>query len=718
MTSAPQSLLIELGTEELPPKALDDLIAAFSDGIVQGLIKRGVSIDKKQVHAYGAPRRLAVLIDEVPQRQPDQTIERRGPAYQAGMDAQGLPTPALQGFARSCGVEVADLEKLETDKGSWFVHRAHKLGEETVKLIPAIAQEAIKSLPIPKPMRWGDRELSFIRPVHWLVMLLGDQIIEGELLGLKADRMSRGHRFHAPKSVWIARAEEYVETLRSAHVMVDQHERRAVIVDAVDQLAKNLGGAARKPQSLLDEVKHLVEWPVAIACTFERDFLSVPAEALVMTMESNQKFFSVEDNQGNLSEHFIGIANIESTDPAQIRKGYERVIRPRFADAKFFYEEDLKTPLAQHQESLKTITYQQQLGSVWDKVCRVGQLALYVAKQMQAQGVVIDPAQADLAARLYKCDLMTRMVGEFPELQGVMGRNYALAQGVAESIARAIEESYWPRFAGDAIAASALGRALAIAEKLDTLAGLFTVGQKPSGNKDPFSLRRQALGLARTLIEADLDLDIHALMHDALELAERQSQSFTAQKNKNDGSIVKTTRNERVADLYDFLMERLRAYYAEQGIRSDVFDAVLVLRPVSLSDFNRRIHAVVAFARLPEANALAAANKRIGNMLRQAQEKNENLSQVLSLSLLKDEAEKTLANNLAQQSSLAKQALGQSDYLSAFKFLAALRASIDLFFEHVMVMDDDPQVRANRLALLRDLRSQFLTIADIGLLQS
>lgn len=707
------TLLIELGTEELPPKALDELAQAFASGVAGGLAKRGIAVAAPQVRTYSTPRRLAVQIEGVPARQPDQLLERRGPACQAGLDAAGQPTAALLGFARSCGVEVGALEKLETDKGAWFVHRARQAGGETARLLSEITLEALKALPIPKPMRWGNHEFAFIRPVHWLVMLLDDRVVDAELWGLKADRMSRGHRFHAPKPVWIADARQYQDALRAAFVLVDPQERRAAIVAGVDRLAQAAGGHAHKPPALIEEVKNLVEWPVAIACSFDPEFLQVPAEALMTTMETNQKFFPVLGADGQLSAHFIGVANIESRDPEQVRRGYERVIRPRFADAKFFVDEDLKVPLQQHQKALEAVTYHQRLGSVWDKVCRVGQLALYVAKRMQDRGATIDPAQADWAARLYKCDLMTRMVGEFPELQGVMGHRYALAQGVPAAVARAIEESYWPRFAGDAVAKTPLGQALAIAEKLDTLASLFVVGAKPSGNKDPFSLRRQALGLARTLIEGQLDLDVRALLLDAVERAQQQVDSLPAPAGSK---VPQPSRAERVAELYDFLMERLRSYYGEQGIAGEAFDAVLALRPDSLFDFDRRLRAVVAFAGLPEAAALAAANKRIGNILRQAAE----APAPVDVPAADDGApeEFALAEDLKRHGTLARQALERSDYLAALKQLAALRDPVDRFFERVMVMTGHAPTRARRLALLADLRNQFLSIADIGMLQA
>jgi glycyl-tRNA synthetase beta chain len=708
-------LLVELGTEELPPKALDELALAFRDGVADGLAKRGIGFDAASLRALWSPRRLAVLVDGVEVQQPDQAIERRGPAVAASFDAAGKPSKALVGFAQSCGVDIAALAKLETDKGAWFVHRAIKRGEPTASLVPQIVDEALKALPIPKPMRWGERDVAFVRPAHWLVMLLGDKVIEGEVLGLKSDRMSRGHRFMGNgKPVWISTATGYVDALRAAQVIVDPVERRALIAHGVESTAADLGGVARAPAALLDEVKNLVEWPAPIACAFEREFLRVPQEALIMTMESNQKFFPVLDAEGRLTERFIGIANIESRNPGEVRRGYERVIRPRFADAAFFFDDDLKTPLASHQESLKKVTYQQKLGSVWDKCCRVAELARVIANRTGADG-----ALATKAAALSKCDLMTRMVGEFPELQGTMGRYYATAQGLEAGVAAAIDEFYQPRFAGDAIAPSPLGRVLAIAEKLDTLAGLFAIGQKPSGNRDPFSLRRNALGLARTLIEGGITLDLGAQIREAFDLArkdiERIERERVAAGGKPDPAAAA---KDDPAELLAFIFERLRGYYADQGIRGDAFDAVLALEPTDLADFDRRLRAVVAFGQLPESGALAAANKRIGNILRQAAEKGDQPAPNIDASALEMVEERALAAALAFQGDHAQQKLAGGDYVGALRQLATLAPAVDAFFDKVMVMADDPDIRANRLAVLADLRRRFLSIADIGLLQS
>ncbi len=774
-----KSLLIELGTEELPPKALDELAAAFARAVGEGLGKRGIAAAAQAAKAYCSPRRLAVWMGEVATAQPEQQQERRGPAVNAGIDAQGQPSKALIGFAQSCGVDVAQLEKLETDKGAWFVHRATKPGQPTAALIPEILAEALKALPIPKPMRWGDHDYAFVRPAHWLVVLLGDQVIDAEVLGLKSGRMSRGHRFMHDKPVHIVDADSWLDALRAAKVLADPAERRARVRAEVERAAQTTGGVPRLSEALLGEIANLTEWPVALACTFERDFLAVPQAALVTTMETNQKFVPVFEAQGcasaagagraeateaqgcasaagagraqaaeaqggasaagagraeateaqgcasaagagragaaeadgKLTEHFIGVANIESKDPAEVRKGYERVIRPRFADAKFFWDEDLKTPLAANQDALKNVTYQQALGSVWDKSVRVAELARVIANR-----VGVDAGQATRAAALSKCDLLTRMVGEFPELQGVMGRYYATAHGEPADVAQALDEFYRPRFAGDAIAQGKVGQVLAVAERLDTLAGIFAVGQKPSGNKDPFALRRAALGLARSLIEARLALDLKAQLAEALALLPDAALASGLPKGK-DGKVAPLDagprREELAQELYDFIVDRLRGYYADQGIAGEAFEAVRALAPADLTDFDQRLRAVVAFAALPQAHALAAANKRIGNILRQA---GDATGGTIDESLLEAGAEHELAAALLAAQTDGAPLIRARDYVGLLKRLADLREPVDRYFTEVMVMADDARVRANRLALLASLRSLFLRVADISLL--
>jgi glycyl-tRNA synthetase beta chain len=713
--SATKSLLIELGTEELPPKALDELSAAFLRGICDGLAKRGVAAELDLAQAYASPRRLAVHVPGMAATQPEQTVERRGPALSAGLDAEGQPSKALLGFAQSCGVPVERLEKLETDKGAWFVWRSVTPGQTVASLLPDIVDEALKALPIPKPMRWADHDYSFVRPVHWLVILHGAEIVDGDVLGLKSGRKSRGHRFMHPQPVHVADADGWLDAMRASNVLADPLERRQRIRDQIQRVAGSTGGVPRLDDALLDELANLTEWPVAIACTFERDFLSVPPEALVTTMVANQKFVPVFDADGKLTEHFIGVANIDSRDPAEIRKGYERVIRPRFADAKFFWDEDLKTPLSGYQEQLKGVTYQQALGSLWDKSVRVAELARVIANR-----VGVDAAAATRAASLSKCDLLTRMVGEFPELQGVMGRYYATHDGESADVAEALDSYYQPRFGGDAIAAGKLGQVLAVAERLDTLAGIFAVGMKPGGNKDPFALRRAALGLARTLIEGAMELDLRGSFVEALQLLPDAALTAGLKPGK-DGKPPSLDAGQRrtilLDELCDFVLDRLRGYFAEQGFDTAQFEAVLAVRPASLLDFDRRLRAVAEFGRRPEAASLAAANKRVANILRkQMEEATSPISPVVEPRYFEADAERDLADALAAAQRETTDALRAGDYAAVLTRLSQLQAPVDAFFDGVLVNADNPAVRSNRLALLGQLKAQFSAIADIALL--
>jgi len=726
------SLLIELGTEELPPKSLDELAAAFAAGVCAGLSKREITADTAGAKVYCSPRRLAVLVPRVAKMQPDSIEEIWGPPVSVGHDANGQPTKALLGFAKKCGVEASELQQLTKADGTYFGFRRERRGQATATLVPEIVAEALKALPIPKPMRWGDHDYSFVRPAHWLVMLHGAEVIDGEILGLKSGRYSHGHRFHHPQPVHVADADSWLDALRSAKVLADPAERRARVRAEIGKAGKETGGIPRLSDALLDEIANLTEWPVAIACAFDRDFLAVPQEALVTTMETNQKFVPVFAADGTLSGRFIGVANIESKDPAEIRKGYERVIRPRFADAKFFFDEDRKQPLAAYQDALKSVTYQQALGSVWDKCVRVAELARVIANR-----VGVDAGLATRAAALSKCDLMTRMVGEFPELQGVMGRYYAKASGENAEIAAALDEFYAPRFAGDAIAQGKVGQVLAVAERFDTLVGIFAVGMKPSGNKDPFALRRAALGLARTLIEGDMKMDVVAQLREAVDLVFDQDTAVSAKSGPGDSRESETresgkaatssaatpssrfpkieSRQKLVAELYDFLLDRLRGYYTDLGIGGEAFDAVRALEPHDLTDFDRRLRAVVEFAKLPEARALAAANKRIGNILRQA---GIAAAGNVDTALLDAGAEQMLAEALARAEADAAPLAQARDYVGLLKRLAALRDPVDRYFDGVMVMAENAAIRANRLNLLGRLRALFLRVADISLLPS
>ena len=699
-------LLIEIGTEELPPKALPELAQAFYDGVLKALASRRIALPEipgeMPARPLYSPRRLAVFLPAVATQQPQQHSEVMGPYTNVGLDASGNPTPALLGFAQKNGIEWQKLDRVTDAKGMRFVARSNRPGAQTVDLLSDIVNEAVKGLPIPKPMRWGSRETGFVRPMHWLVILFGRDVAPAEVLGFRADRMSRGHRFHHPKPVWLNDAGEYLQALREAFVLADPRERRDRVRAEITAAAREAGGTARIPDELLEEVNCLVEWPKAVLCSFEPGFLRVPQEALVSTMETNQKFFCVLAADGKLTEKFIGVANLDSKDPSKIRQGYERVIRPRFADAQFFYDEDLKQGLASMAQGLASVTYQQKLGSYADKTTRVAALAELMAPHAGA-----DAADAKRAAQLSKADLQSRMVGEFPELQGIAGRYYAAAAGEKAEVAHAIDEAYQPRFAGDAIAPSKLGQVLAIAERLDTLAGGFAAGLKPTGNKDPFALRRSALGLARTIIEAGFDLDLPALVDSALDrvainMALVAKRSGTAPAAELDPALA--------VELYDFILDRLRGYYADRNVPGTQFDAVAEGRWPSLLDFDRRLKAIADFARLREASSLAAANKRIRNILRKVETP---IPAAVDADKLVERAEKALHEALVSALADTDPLLAQRDYVGTLKRLASLQAPVDTFFEHTMVMADDAALRDNRLALLKQVADRFATVAAV-----
>ncbi len=715
-------LLIELGTEELPVKALPGLAQAFFDGVVAALGKRGVAVQTGDAKPLYSPRRLAVLLPGVATEQPEQASEVLGPYLNIALDAEGRPTRALEGFAAKAGVDWTALQTTTDAKGERFVHRAVTPGARTADLLQGVLDDALAGMPIPKPMRWGAHAYGFARPLHWLVALFGDEVVALEALGIRAGRASRGHRFLHGGDVPIAAPSVYVEALRAAHVLVDPDERRARVIAEVEAAAIAAGGSARIDEDNLQQVNCLNEWPVAVACAFEREFLAVPQEALVATMETNQKFFPVLDAGGRLTEHFIGIANIASRDPSEIRKGYERVIRPRFADAKFFFDEDLKQGLAAMGDGLKTVTYQARLGSVADKVARVAALAEAIAPQ-----VGVDAALARRAAMLAKNDLQSRMVNEFPELQGIAGRHYATHAGEPAEVALAIDEAYQPRFAGDDIALSGAGKVLAIAERLDTLAGGITASLMPSGSKDPFALRRNALGLARTIIESAFELDLKqsltfAVLANRLQVLRSLSnlqktmpfglaEALEAYALENSRAhFDKTTPDEDADSLYSFILDRLRGYYADKGVPAAHFNAVAERKPKSLYDFDRRIDAIGTFAQLPEATALAAANKRIGNILKKA---DIAIPGMEDPALLVEPAERALAGAVEAAYDDTGHALSHGDYVDVLAHLARLRPQVDAFFDAVMVNAEDPALRANRLALLKRLADRLGSVAAI-----
>jgi len=687
-----RDLLIELGTEELPPKALLLLSKAFKDAVREGIESAGLGYF--DIKDFAAPRRLALLVEKLETKQADRQSERRGPAVTAAFDDEGNPSKALLGFARSCGVEIDQLERLESDKGAWLVHRATEQGRATGELIPAIVEEALAKLPIPKRMRWGSLEAEFVRPVHWLVLLFGNEVVECELLGAKAGRETRGHRFHHPEPIHIGEPAVYAQLLETeGHVVADYAARREAIRGQVMDAAARLGGNAIIDVDLLDEVTALVEWPVAVSGSFEQRFLSVPAESLISSMQDHQKYFPVIDANGKLLPHFITIANIESHDVAQVIAGNERVIRPRLADAEFFWNQDRKQPLASHQEGLKNVVFQKQLGTLWEKSERVAAISVHLASLLG-----VDTAEARKAALLSKCDLMTNMVFEFTDLQGIMGRYYAAHDGHSEAVAKAMDEQYMPRHAGDQLPAGKVGQVLAIADRADTLLGIFAIGQRPSGTKDPFALRRAALGLLRIIIECGLDIDLQEL--------------FAVTAEQLTGRVGRAA--DAITETLDFVLERLKAYYFNQEIAADVVEAVLACHPTRPLDFDRRVHAVSTFRALPEAESLAAANKRIGNILKKSEEA---IPDRVDTSVLSEAAEQSLAEELAALQSEVVPLLDSGDYQSALTRLAALREPVDSFFDNVMVNAEDEALRRNRLALLKQLNQLFLRVADISLLQ-
>ncbi len=685
-------LLIEIGTEELPPKALNKLSAAFLAGVKSGLEKTDLSFSG--IENFASPRRLALLVRELADSQPDKNIERRGPALQAAYDEEGCPTKAAEGFARSCGVTVEDLQKLETDKGAWLVFRHEQKGQATELLVPAIINEALDKLPIPRRMRWGDLDTQFVRPVHWVVLLFGDTIIEAEVLGICAGRETYGHRFHHPQAISIPAPADYEMLLETTGKVIADFDRRRQSVRAqVEKEALRLNGSAVINDDLLDEVTAMVEWPVAVAGNFEARFLDIPSEALVSTMAANQKYFHLFDTEGKLLPHFITISNIESRDVDKVREGNERVIRPRFSDAEFFWNQDRKQRLDARLESLRSVVFQKRLGSVFDKTQRVMLLAGWIADAFEA-----DKTLAMRAAELCKCDLMTEMVGEFPSLQGIMGRYYAQHDNEPEEVARALDDYYRPRFAGDALPQTPTAQALAIADRIDTLVGIFAIGQIPTGDKDPYALRRAALGVLRILIEKKLDLDLRPLLETAAKQFSPKIKAASA-----------------IDQVLTFILDRLQAYYQDKNIKADVLEAVTSIRPSCPLDIDQRIQAVSHFRDLPEAESLAAANKRIGNILKKV---DGDLPQLIEADLFIEPQEITLFETLNGLSAEVEKLLVENNYERALVRLAQLREPVDSFFDKVMVMAEDEKLRNNRIALLNQLHGLFMQVADISRLQN
>jgi len=685
-----QNFLVEIGTEELPPKALKTLATSFADNVEAELNQAGLTFDK--IEWFAAPRRLAVKVLNLATQQPSKEIEKRGPAVSAAFDAEGKPTKAAEGWARGCGITVQQAERIATDKGEWLVHRAKIEGQPTKNLLNDIVANALAKLPIPKPMRWADKTVQFIRPVHTVTMLLGDELIEGEILGVASARTIRGHRFLGEKEFEIQHADQYPQLLREkGSVVADFNERKAEILAKSQAKATALGGVADIEESLLEEVTSLVEYPNVLAAKFEERFLAVPAEALVYTMKGDQKYFPIYDKDGKLLPHFIFVSNINPEDPTAIIEGNEKVVRPRLTDAEFFFKTDLKQKLVDRLPRLETVLFQQQLGTLKDKTDRIEQLSGEIAKQIGA-----DEAKAKRAGLLSKCDLMTNMVFEFTDTQGVMGMHYARHDGEDEEVAVALNEQYMPRFAGDELPKSLVASAVALADKFDTLTGIFGIGQAPKGSADPFALRRAALGALRIIVEKNLPLDLEDLVKKSVALF---------------GD--KLTNQNVVADVVDFMLGRFRAWYQDEGIAVDVIQAVLARRPTCPADFDARVRAVSHFRTLDSAEALAAANKRVSNILAKA----DAAIGEINLTACVEPAEKALAEAVLTLRTEVQPLIAKGDYTAVLDKLANLRAPVDSFFDNVMVNAEDPVLRQNRLAILNTLQGLFLQVADISVLQ-
>ncbi|MDO9897640.1 glycine--tRNA ligase subunit beta [Glaesserella parasuis] len=686
-----QNFLAEIGTEELPPKALKKLATAFAENVEAELNQAGLSFDK--VEWFAAPRRLAVKVLGLATAQPSKEVEKRGPAVSAAFDAEGKPTKAAEGWAKGCGITVEQAERIATDKGEWLIHRAVIEGQPTKNLLVGMISNALVKLPIPKTMRWGDKTEQFVRPVHTVTLLLGDELIEGEILGIASGTTIRGHRFLGEREFQISHADQYPALLKEkGSVVADFNERKALILAKAQEKAAALGGVADIEEELLDEVTSLVEYPDVLAAKFEERFLAVPAEALVYTMKGDQKYFPIYDKDGKLLPHFIFVSNINPEDPSKIIEGNEKVVRPRLTDAEFFFKTDLKQRLEDQLPRLETVLFQQQLGTLRDKTARIEQLAGEIAKQIGA-----DETKAKRAGLLSKCDLMTNMVFEFTDTQGVMGMHYARHDGEDEEVAVALNEQYMPRFAGDELPKSLVASSVALADKFDTLTGIFGIGQAPKGSADPFALRRAALGALRIIVEKNLPLDLSDLV-------------ATSAKLFGD----KLTNSNVVEEVVDFMLGRFRAWYQDEGIAVDVIQAVLARRPTRPADFDARVRAVSHFRTLDSAEALAAANKRVSNILAKVEGK---ISSEIDRTLLVEAEEKALAEQVITLQAELAPLFEKGEYQTALDRLAGLREVVDNFFDKVMVNAEDPKLRQNRQAILNNLRNLFLQVADISLLQ-
>lgn len=684
--------IFELGCEELPSGAVWTLSNELANNVLASLDKAQLTYG--EVKRFATPRRIALAIYDLQTEQASQFVTRRGPAAIAAFDKEGKPTPALSGFAKSCGVEVSQLSRIQTDKGEWMVYETKQAGNLTKNLLPELIKQALANLPIAKPMRWGNGDAEFARPVHWAVMLYGEEVLTDTLLGVETGRTSRGHRFHRPQAFTITSSRTYEQQLQEAFVIADFAVRKNIIQEQINELVKNYNASAVMPEELLDEVTSIVEWPKALVANFEKEFLDVPAEALIASMQSHQKCFALKDKQGNLLPHFITVANIDSSAPQQVVLGNEKVMRARLSDAAFFFRQDKKQPLSQHIEATANVVFQEKLGSLHQKAVRVQQLMVYLSTVF-----AMPEQQAKRAAELSKCDLLSGMVGEFPELQGLMGYYYALNDGESVEVARALDEQYMPRFAADNLPESILGKALSLADRIDTLVGIFAIGQKPSGVKDPFKLRRHALAVVRLLASISTPIKISDLINESIRIY---------------GSILPADLTP-LAELKLFILDRLNSYYQGRGVTVDLIHAVRARQDEWFYDLDKRLNALKTFISLPEAASLSAACKRVGNILSSAAIPATELT--INEQLLEEGSEKALYAQLHQLNQQVKVFYAEEEYSSILKELASIKELVDAFFDNVMVMVEDEMVKNNRLALLAHLQDLLRGVADISMLQ-
>ncbi len=694
------TILFELGCEELPPKSLKPLRDALQASVTEQLNEAEIGFDS--IKAFAAPRRLALQIEGISEKQPDRSEQKRGPAIKAAFDSDGNPTRAAMGFAKGLGIDASELITINTDKGDYVGYEQTIQGQATTELLPTIFQTALDNLPIAKRMRSGASRNEFVRPVQWAVLMQDDAVIDATIQGHQTGKQTRGHRFHSPDYHEITHANDYEQLLDDLKVVADFDKRQTLIKNQVKTLADEVNADPIVPQDLLDEVTALVDFPIALRANFEARFLQVPQEALISTMQADQKYFCLTDKAGKLQPYFIFITNIESKDPNQIIEGNEKVVRPRLADAEFFFLQDQKQPLFALTESLKTRVFQDKLGTIWEKSERIAKLAAFIATLMQQQGRDINVDETVRAAILSKADLASSLVGEYPELQGIAGTYYARLNNEPEAVAASLQEQYLPKFSGDVLPQTPIGICLALADRLDTLVGIFAIDQAPTGSKDPFSLRRSAIGILRILIEKQLPINLVALVEQAIK-------GYST----SEGSKI-AKMGDTFTQVMAFLNSRYRAMYTEQGISVDTIQAVQAINPHMPLDFDQRIRAVQTFSELPQAEELADSNKRVANILAKSE---VSVADTVDEALLSEAAEQTLYQAVQQAQMAVKPLLETADYTQVLQTLVSLDAPLTQFFADVMVNSEDAALKNNRLALLKQVRALFLTVADISELQ-